>query len=272
MSGAAQRGGASAWRQAARKALGPAKRAATFVFTHWAWFAAAIVLVMVWSPPVYRYAIDRLPSAYYKVGSLGNPPRWTDMPGYNIDFAPIDAGNRGDRVAALIGARNEIARLGEDVYIPGRGDPRAGGIEAPGKTWEAPGCLLVDDVLFRAVHRWARFGLDADGKVKMVDGTPEYEFDTAPIDRPGGPVSSPVSVTAMTAAEIRARNWTAADYLAALNRALPAEKCLQPNSKALETALDRAVEQGDARARVPVCPRVEVWFYGSVAPCSIRPF
>jgi hypothetical protein len=245
-----------------------AKAALTFFASHWGKIAAATVLVMVWSPSTYRLAIDRLPSAYYKVASLGNPPRWDSLPSYNIDFAPVDNGNRRDRVKAFIEARDQIVRLGGNLYIPGRGDPRSDGIERPGKTWEAPACLLVDEVLFRAVDRWAYAKRDANGGIARDEGGRiELDFDNVPID----PELTPIAV--MTASQIKATYGGAERYVAGLNRGLVKQSCIGPGSSTLEDRL-LALESDPSAAdkREPLCPRVEVWFYGAVAPCSIRPF
>lgn len=249
----------------------------TFLTDHWAKLIAAVVILMAFSPPFYRWSIDRLPSAYYKVGSLGNPPNYLDLVGWNIDYAPIDSGNRIDRIDALINAKDKIARLSDkDAYIPGRGDPRYSQDEAPGKTWEAPSCMLIDEVLFRGMKRLARYSRDGGGAAEMQDGKPVLIYDSLPFDADLS-ADQPAPITAVTTRELKARYRSSpisVRWLADLHRRLGDKDCLKPDSEALHAELAKLERVGTAMQlrQLPVCPRIEIWFYGSVAPCSIRPF
>lgn len=255
------------WRHRAGLVGRGAKAALAVLPKHWGKITAAAVLIMAWSPPTYRLAVDRLPSAYYKVASLGNPPRWDSLTAYNIDFDPVDTGSRATRITAFLGARDQFARLGTSDYIPGRGDPRIARIEAPGTNWEGSACLLVDEVLLRAVDRWASAKRDASGRISRDRGLVEYEFESVAVD----PADTPLS--AMTASEIAATYGTAQRYRDALNRALFKDSCIGPASPQLQQRLSAVADSPEpSDGRVKLCPRVEVWFYGSVAPCSLRPF
>lgn len=269
-------------------------------FIDWLWAGAwlvaknvaviGVVLAVPLSifPNLYWDAIAMLPQSYYKIGSVGGADgTFSKFTAWNVNLDAVDDYQGAERLRRLMDNPVRIARLDKDNSVPGRSDPRSGGDELPGRTWEGDKCLFINDILLRAVKGIGTAAEEADHVVAVAEKHPTSQKDGK---QPSGADTSP-SVTvawspvlddtkhrdgdaaylAITVLELKSDmerhkiEGKVSDYFVGKVRAaLAARQQLALGGGNVPACKAKVVGQ--------VCPRIELWAKGTVAPCTIRPF
>lgn len=203
---------------------------------HWKAVGSAAIVVAVFVPGPYRWFIDLLPTAHYYLGDFADPPAFIDRPVWKIELQNVEQAPPAEQLDRLLSSFGRLAHLPDSTpYVPAHNAASEQSQEAVALEWSGKQCLYIKDV-----------------ELVLMDETIANGRSYSSID-PEGP-RGPHGAVGMPASELkrRAANGAsrAATYLALLPSRAKTGDCRQT---------------GEGKA----CPRIAVWAYGSLVPCSL---